>query len=76
MVVDEPKLLTDFSTKIPAINNNTQIKVFLLIFVDSLPYNEWQESIIGQRPQISKLMQLLGCSKPIVLSTNVPYKVV
>lgn len=76
MVVDEQKLLTDFSAKVPAINNNTQIRVFPLIFVNSRPYKEWQESLGGQRPHISKLMQLLDCSTPIVLNTNVPYSVV
>ncbi|MCI1749954.1 MAG: hypothetical protein LKI17_01135 [Megasphaera cerevisiae] len=74
MVVDGHKLLMDFSAKAPAINKNTKIKVFPLIFAGSLPYDEWQESIQGKRPHISKLMQLLDC-KPIGLSPNVPYSV-
>ena len=72
-VVDEKKLLLDFSAKDSRIDpNRTQIKASPLIFVDSNPYKEYEDI---SRTHILNLMNLLDC-QPITISPQVPYKIV
>lgn len=72
-LVDEKRLLLDFSAKDSRIDpNRTQVKASPLIFINSNPYKEWKDI---SRKHIMNLMNSLDC-QPITISPYVPYEIV